>query len=382
MMARLPTVGGLAPDGASVLVADPGVWQPTLPSDFEHLLASGAVAPDGTDTDTGTDPFEARDVRVVLALAQVLDAEAPIGAMPSFQDGAMTAPWLMLALDARTADATVADDAASARASSSAVQAFGPARAAGQSAVQADLSARGAINPAPGSPAEAREAIDPVQAERLFTQRLGATPASADSHSGSGMNVAPAPTLNTRVAAEATVLAGPSTVTGDGAVRAGVAPADVPAPSSAAARTPTEPQQKLIDALGDRLSVQTTQDIRHAVIRLHPHLNGSVRIELHQDARGIAVHLSATHADVVRQLQAIGESLRQDLGARHGGDVTVQVSANRHAHTDADASGGRDRHARDDTPRQDPGRALAAADDDTAFELGLRDTAPMNKGTT
>ena len=62
--------------------------------------------------------------------------------------------------------------------------------------------------------------------------------------------------------------------------------------------------------------------------------------------------LSASHGDVVRQLQAIGDGLRQELAQRQGGDVSVQV-AQQQARGDAD---GRQRQG--EQRQQQPGRAL------------------------
>ena len=221
-------------------------------------------------------------------------------------------------------------------------------------------------------------AADAVQAERVVHQRLAA-PVAPQAQEGTAAGTAQL--LNPRASQDTALPAGMPAIAPEGLARLSGSQNDLPgAPAASAPRAPTEPQQKLIDALGDRLSVQTAQGMRQAVIRLDPHLNGSVRIELRQDANGIAVHLSATNADVVRQLQAIGESLRQDLSARNGGDVTVQVSASRQGQADADTSGGRERHARDDA-EEGPGRGLAAAGGDGAFEFVSRDAARTEKET-
>ncbi|WP_193727246.1 flagellar hook-length control protein FliK [Burkholderia sp. BE17] len=279
------------------------------------------------------------------ALARALEVEPSVGVMASLQDGAMAAPWLMQVLEMRAGGVAAPDDAASGtsdvvvamQTQSSAVPVLAQARAAGQPVTPADLPERGTIELAVVPHADTQEAIGPV---------------------------------------------GLSVVTPDGMARVGATPAGLAAEAATASLVPTESQQKLIDALGDRLSMQAAQGMRQAVIRLDPHLNGSVRIDVRQNANGIAVHLSATHADVVYQLQAIGESLRQDLGARHGGDVTVQVSASRQGHADAGASGGRERHTRGDAPDQSPGRGLTAAGGDASFELVSGEQRYMKRRTT
>ncbi|NMV36311.1 flagellar hook-length control protein FliK [Ralstonia insidiosa] len=382
MMMGLLAAGNLASNVAlgsnTAWPAEATVLQQGPLGDFEHLLAGDIAMTEGLDI--ADDSFAELDASVALALVQALETETPADIMPALQDGVMVAPWLMQALDVREADATAADDAADMPTQPGASQVLGQARPAGQPAMQTaqmNMFGRSAIALAAAPQANAQDAVAPALADRMFNRPQGTAPAATALNEVA--TAAPAQALNTRAAGESPLPTGIPAMTFDGPVRASTAQADLPA-ASAAPRAPTEPQQKLIDALGDRLSVQTAQGMRHAVIRLDPHLNGSVRIELRQDANGIAVHLSATNADVVRQLQAIGESLRQDLSARNGGDVTVQVSASRQGHADADTSGGRERHARDDA-EQGPGRGLAAAGGDGAFEFVSRDAARTQKET-
>uniref|UniRef100_UPI002FC8758D flagellar hook-length control protein FliK n=1 Tax=Aromatoleum sp. TaxID=2307007 RepID=UPI002FC8758D len=89
-----------------------------------------------------------------------------------------------------------------------------------------------------------------------------------------------------------------------------------------------------------------------AVIRLDPPMMGRIEIVIRHDGGSLQVHLTATHGEVLRQLQGIGETLRQDLVQRHFGDVSVAVF---------DASqdgGGRARRQRGDEAEREPGRAL------------------------
>ncbi|HGL4260757.1 flagellar hook-length control protein FliK [Burkholderia dolosa] len=346
MMTGLPTVAdftsAVAPGCHAVLAAGPGVPQPVLPGDFERLLTESAAPAESTGATADSVP----DPDMWAALARAFEVEPPVGVVPSLQDGAMVAPWLMQVLEMHAGGVTAPDDAASGTSDvavamqmqSSAVPVLAQARAAGQPVTPADLPERGTIELAVVPHADTQEPTGP---------------------------------------------AGLSVVTPlDGMARVGAPPAGLAAEAATASLVPTESQQKLIDVLGDRLSMQAAQGMRQAVIRLDPHLNGSVRIDVRQNANGIAVHLSATHADVVYQLQAIGESLRQDLGARHGGDVTVQVSASRQGHADAGASGGRERHTRDDAPDQGPGRGLTAAGGDASFELVSDEPRYMKRRTT
>jgi flagellar hook-length control protein FliK len=113
-------------------------------------------------------------------------------------------------------------------------------------------------------------------------------------------------------------------------------------------RTPS-----LLQQLGDRIAVQLERGSERVVIRLDPPHRGQIEIHIRQDANGATqVQLSASHGDVVRQLQAIGDGLRQELAQRQGGDVSVQV-AQQQARGDAE---GRQRQG--EQRQQQPGRAL------------------------
>ncbi len=346
----------------------PGLAQLT---GFEHLLAEDIAL--GDQPETPADRMADLDAWVALALAQAVEAEAPVELLPALQDGVMTAPWLMQALDQRDAEAIVATDDALA------LPTQPQARAAVQPALQTGVLARGAVDLAALQQTNVAEGVVPALADRFLNHRQGAANAATVQDVAAGTTT---PVLNARTAGEPALPTALPGLSFDGMARASVVQADVPAAAAAAPKAPAESHQKLVDALGERLSVQTAQGMRQAVIRLDPHLNGSVRIELRQDANGIAVHLSATNADVVRQLQAIGESLRQDLGARNGGEVTVQVSASRQGQADADASGREQRHARDDAQEQQgPGRGLWADGGDEVFEMASHDAARMQRET-
>lgn len=88
-------------------------------------------------------------------------------------------------------------------------------------------------------------------------------------------------------------------------------------------------QRPLAQALGDRLQVQASQGIEQARIRLEPPALGRIEIVLRQESGQLQVQLSATHHEVVRQLQAMGEGLRQELTQKQGTPVTVQVFEDR-----------------------------------------------------
>lgn len=411
-----------AVDSCAVLPAGLSVRQPLLSGDFEYLLADGAELDDGTDVSADTELLP----DAPLALGEAVAIAPSTSDMPSLQDGAMAAPWLIQAVEARTGD-PVAPDAGTdftqvlearavgtvaPNAATSIVQAR-EARADGT--VAPDVATRGtsaataatqdvstvvqllaqkgradfpavvypcdAIDQAVSTQVDVQEAIEPVLPARLINHRSSAASVPL---SNQRMNLAAPHTSRTLTAfggGEAPAPAGPSVDTFDWVARTGATKAELMTETLTASHVPNTPQQRLVDALGERLSVQMAQGMRQAVIRLESGSNGSIRIELSQNVNGMAVHLSASHADVVLQLQAIGESLRQDLCARHGGDVTVQVSAGRQGHAEAGMSGGRGHHPRDDTPTQRPGGGLASAGGDASFEFSPRELMYM-KGKT
>jgi flagellar hook-length control protein FliK len=113
-------------------------------------------------------------------------------------------------------------------------------------------------------------------------------------------------------------------------------------------------RQPLLQALGERLQVELGRGSERAVIRLDPPMMGSIEIVIRHEGGALQVQLSATHGEVLRQLQALGDSLRQELVHRQYAEVSVQVS-----------DGSRDADGRQRQRQQDeaaPGRALAEAE--------------------
>ena len=408
-MSGLSAMADLAPataaDGSAVLAAVLSVQPSVLTDDFESLLVEGSGLDDGTDATA--DPVSVLDPW--LALARVPETEPPASDMPSLQDGAVAAPGLMQALEARAVD-TVAPDRTTSDTpvDTVAMQRLStivslPAHTHG-TAHPVDLYRRGAIEQAVLPQVDAKEPVAPMLAARLFDHRSSAVPGALLNQSMNLATTHVSQIFGPLAFGDAIAPTGPSAVTPDCEVGTRATQAEllteaarvpdaarvpeaakvpeaatVPATSTSA---PTARQQELIDALGERLSVQMAQGMRQAVIRLEPGSNGSIHIELRQNANGMAVHLSATHPEVVFQLQAIGESLRQDLCARHGGDVTVQVSAGRQGQGGASGAGGREHPPRDEPPTRGPGGGLASAGGDSIFELAPREFAYVKRATT
>lgn len=132
------------------------------------------------------------------------------------------------------------------------------------------------------------------------------------------------------------------------------------------AATPALWRQPLREALGERLQLQIHHGSEQALIRLDPPMLGRIEILVRHESGQVHVQLSATNAEVARQLQHIGDSLRQDLVQRQHGEVTVTV--NDHSR---DAAGReRQRQPQPQPQAQNPGRALGGADEAPAsFDL-------------
>lgn len=140
---------------------------------------------------------------------------------------------------------------------------------------------------------------------------------------------------------------------------------------------PTAWRQTLHEALGERLQLQLGRNAEQAVIRLEPPMLGRVEIAIRHSAGSLEVHISATHGEVLRQLQTVSENLRNDLAQRQFTDVAVNVTqAARGANAAplfAGDGSGRGRQQEGQQQEQAPGNALAEANDGgSAFSLNRR----------
>jgi flagellar hook-length control protein FliK len=135
---------------------------------------------------------------------------------------------------------------------------------------------------------------------------------------------------------------------------------------------PSQWQQPLREALGEHLQVQVGRQSEHAVIRLDPPMLGRIEISIRHEAGALQVHMSASNGEVLRQLQGIGDSLRQDLIHRQYNDVAVVVSSS-FRQGDADGTG-RQRQGNPDREEKGPGRALHDADQGASTYAFLKDS--------
>ncbi|WP_176460826.1 flagellar hook-length control protein FliK [Janthinobacterium sp. PC23-8] len=124
-------------------------------------------------------------------------------------------------------------------------------------------------------------------------------------------------------------------------------------------------QEPLREALGERLQTQISRNSEYAVIRLDPPMLGRIDIAIRHTAGSLQVNLSASNTEVLRQLQSIGENMRNDLAQRQYTEVAVTISATprspaAQAFAEGDARGQRQPARQQDDA--EPGRALS---DDT-----------------
>lgn len=129
-------------------------------------------------------------------------------------------------------------------------------------------------------------------------------------------------------------------------------------------RTGARSPQDLVALLGERLQVQIARRSEHAVVRLDPPSMGTIEIVIRHEDGQLHVHLRASNGEVARQLQVIGETLRQDLAQRQHETVSVQVS---------DWSREGERHRQPPQRwRDEPGRALnESGDEQDVFAMNV-----------
>jgi flagellar hook-length control protein FliK len=89
---------------------------------------------------------------------------------------------------------------------------------------------------------------------------------------------------------------------------------------------PTAWRQNLHEALGERLQLQLGRNIDQATIRLEPPMLGRIDIAIRHSGGNLEIHIAASNSDVLRQLNAVSDSLRSDLAGRQYSSVSVNVS--------------------------------------------------------
>ncbi|MCD2517475.1 flagellar hook-length control protein FliK [Massilia sp. G4R7] len=249
-----------------------------------------------------------------------------------------------------------------------------PAAAA---AIPSELPQAASARPAelPPQPAVAAPVSETVQPARAMAQPAAPTPQAA-----------PAAGVAQPAASQAETTSGEAPAPANGAIAVAAPNTANPAPRETAALTlsgpPTAWRQPLREALGERLNLQVGKHAEQAVIRLEPPMLGRVEISIRHAAGSLEVNISATHGEVLRQLNGVSEQLRNDLAGRQYSDVSVNVTqapraqamAQSGAGFHADAQGrGRQQEQQQDQQNRQPGAALLDAHQpDAAFSLNAR----------
>lgn len=289
----------------AVPIAPPGDGQATLPGDFAELLAVGE-SPESIDA---ADPASAQAIGLLDGQPAPEDSETP-------RDDSSAEPTeAMLSAAMTTVQWTVGVE-----------RVLQLALRSSQAAPPLQGSAPVALFRATPAPAAV-----PASVDAAGTDGTSPLPATAPASPGTGTTTADAGSRAPRFEL-------PQVQTWQGGQGAPAAPT-APAAGGAlvldggSVRLPAgEPdlwQRPLAQALGDRLQVQASQGIEQARIRLEPPALGRIEIVLRQESGQLQVQLSASHHEVVRQLQAMGDGLRQELTHKQGTPVTVQVFEDR-----------------------------------------------------
>jgi flagellar hook-length control protein FliK len=276
-------------------------------------------------------------------------ASTPLAAIPTLLANLMTLPAVQAALASQACPAADAvTGTATAVAARRATQ--GANTAPADATAQADGAGTSGTVPLAGDVPSMADAAAPGRAPTPRSHAadidLAAALDSSDSTDAartSAASSAPAPSAPAWLAAANLAAAMPGT------------PAAAGGALALRGSDPAQWRPALREALGDSLKVQVGDRSERAVIRLDPPSLGRIEIVIRHEAGNLQVHLSASNADVLRQLQTLGDSLRQDLVHRQYGEVAVTVSDT--GRDDGGQGQQREGQGEDDTP----GRALAEA---------------------
>jgi flagellar hook-length control protein FliK len=234
----------------------------------------------------------------------------------------------------------------------------------------------GAAQPAPAAPVADSAPVVPLVAVAVAPRVQVRVADTATSGTPDYNAATPAAVATSKDDSRATATLA-TTATAGGGNTVGFAPAAPAAAPTAAVKlagSPDQWQQPLREALGDRLQLQLQRNNDHAVIRLEPPNMGSIEISIRHTAGALQVNLSANNSEVVRQLNTIGDSVRQDLSTRQFSDVAVTVSSSRaQAQAQSDGSGGRSGQQRNQDDGRTPGRALSDDDTTSTFAMNERE---------
>ncbi|WP_174873895.1 flagellar hook-length control protein FliK [Vogesella oryzae] len=350
-----------SPFGVAMTAASPDAQAPVPATDVASVtddsVAAADAAPADGDSDSSSDNAAANLAQPATTPSPLLAQLPQLPLPPAPLAEAKPAPQGAAGDDSST------DDAARLRVVAAALPASAPAvpalpaggRHAGDNITAANLApgAADAANP----PLRAAAPL-PVAAsrEQLAGMLAAGSRLSQDHASEPGSDAVTTPSGSSSVSATALPQGGQS-----------VPPAQW-APLKLPAAQPAQWAQPLQQALGERLHVQAANGIDNAVIRLDPAHLGTLEIAIRHEAGSLQVQLTAGNSELLRQLHAISDNLRQGLGNRQYGEVAVWVADSRQQGA---GQGGQGRQG--DEPReQRPNRALYQAGQDNghnAFTL-------------
>jgi flagellar hook-length control protein FliK len=338
---------------------------PAIPPNFAQLLDLAALAPSAASAQADVKPTEpadqqaasdsadaTADLSVLLPSFAVLPLPTGTGAQQGDGSGQQATPD-NAAADIKVQPAATPDSALFAlttATNAAGLQAAQASAAANNRGPQADDAQQAAANALTAvADALSAQAGQAGAARSTATDRLQASTTQADAGADAFLKASAKAGSDT-----------PQTVTGNDThafrgVMAGTAATPPAGDTIKLSGNPEQWQQPLRSALGDRLQLQMQRNSEQAVIRLDPPNLGSIEISIRHSAGALQVNLSASNSEVLRQLNNIGDSMRQDLSQRQFSEVAVNVSSSAGRNL-ADGSGG-GRHERQQQERG-PGRAL------------------------
>ena len=165
-----------------------------------------------------------------------------------------------------------------------------------------------------------------VQAAGMPAAATGPGPGDAQPVTAQSNAMPAAAPVSGEAAAEASAEVA-SVTTAPGVSAAATLPAGARgADSLVLAGPPTAWRQNLHEALGERLQLQLGRNIDQATIRLEPPMLGRIDIAIRHSGGNLEIHIAASNSDVLRQLNAVSDSLRSDLAGRQYSSVSVNVS--------------------------------------------------------
>lgn len=381
-----PLDAAQAPDGAQPGMPADAAAQPAaqvlpfqqwislgaVPSETDEALPVDGAAPEATphelaaDQPDDTAAQDAVAIDAALAALSVITPQAAPAAMPA----------MMMAMPGAKPGA--ANDGAAPAATPVAAPAMDVALDV-EALPQAAARSAADTLPLPAAPRAdlaVAQAL-PATATAAATQTAPAAPAAAPPAAGATLDAAPADGAEPA----------PTTATTIGVASAASQPAAARgADSVVLAGPPTAWRQTLQEALGDRLQLQLGRGAEQATIRLEPPMLGRIDISVRHSGGNLEVSIAASNSEVLRQLNTVSDSLRNDLAGRQYSNVSVNVSETPRAQSTAQAgnqpsgqpgadAGGRGRQQEQQEQRQrTPGLALNdAGDAGSLFSMNNRD---------